>query len=221
MKRRARFAVAAAAAFGAGSMPYLAQDPWLVVLSVFGYDSTSRHWGISRLLNIYVLSSGNLRWLLAGYLKIGKALMLAILVGAAIWMNWRAKKPELFLQCGLLAFLLVFWTPGFGLQYLAWLVPWVVAVNGWPALFWYTASGLFLCEAYTYWSRGLPWYFADMTYTRNLPGAVLYFSLELLAWIAVGCVAYAFWRRLAALGGSPAEELPSEQAKAAGFTSRS
>jgi hypothetical protein len=193
-RRRIEFALGAGAIFLACSLPVLAQDPRLVLDRVFGYNSLPKHWGLSRLLHVVTL--GNAAWLDAGYQSVGKLAALAAVLAAAIRMNLRSKKPPLFLQWGFLLFLFLFCTPGFGVQYLAWLVPWGAALSGRAILLYYAASSLFLFEVYTYWSRGLPWYLADMLYTRDLKGSLLYFSLETLAWIAVGCVVLASWRNL-------------------------
>jgi hypothetical protein len=208
MKQRVEFTLGAAAAFTAGWMPYLAQAPLPVLLTVFGYNSISGHWGLSRLLNVYVLSTGTLPWLVPLYQRIGKALMLSVLLAASVWMNRRSKKPRLFLQWGFLAFLFLLLTPGFGVQYLAWLVPWGAALTGWEILFWYAASGFFLFEVYTYWSRGIPWYFANMRFTDDLnqKNGLLYFALETLCWISVACVVYAYWKRLGRRATSPDAE---------------
>jgi len=118
------------------------------------------------------MAAGKADWLYAGYQRLGKLLALCIVVGVSVWMNWRAPKPSLFLQFGLIMFLFLFWTPGFGVQYLAWLAPWGAALTGWPVAFCYGASALFLFEVYTYWCRGLPWYLADMLYTGDLQGSL-------------------------------------------------
>ena len=42
--------------------------------------------------------------------------------------------------------------PGFGIQYLAWLVPWVVGLGAGVTITYYLASGLFQFLVYTFWS---------------------------------------------------------------------
>jgi len=99
-------------------------------------------------------------------------------------MNRAQTKPPLFLQCGLVAFLFMSLTPGFSVQYLAWLVPWVVALGAGATLVYYLTSGVFLFVVYTFWSHGFPWYFANAwSVDAPWPGWMLY--LELLCWVSV------------------------------------
>jgi hypothetical protein len=81
--------------------------------------------------------------------------------------------------------------------------PWVAALEGWAVLFYWSASGLFLFEMYTYWSRGFPWYLADMFNTQDLGNSLLYFVLETACWAAVVCVAWTYWKRMSRIGELP------------------
>lgn len=196
VRRRVEFLLGAGAIFLACSLPVRAQDPRLVLDRVFAYNSRPGHWGFSRLLNVITLLTGKAPWLYTSYQTVGKVVALALAVAAAIRMNLQSPKPPPFLQWGFLLFLFVFLTPGFGVQYLAWLVPWGAALSGRAILFYYASSSLFLFEVYSYWCRGLPWYLADMISTSDLKGSMLYFSLETLSWVAVGWVVLAAWRNL-------------------------
>jgi len=101
----------------------------------------------------------------------------------SVLMNRLLPKPPLFLQCGLVAFLFLALTPGFGVQYLAWLVPWVVALGLGATLAYYLASGVFLFVVYTFWSRGFPWHFANAIEVGEWRGWIVY--LEVLCWLSV------------------------------------
>ncbi len=76
-------------------------------------------------------------------------------------------------------FLFLSLTPGFGIQYLAWAIPWIATRGRWGKLFAGT-SGLFLFLVYTYWSHGLPW---NAARAWSLPGSIVVF--EVLCWASV------------------------------------
>lgn len=179
-RRRIAYFGAAGATFVAGSLPYILQDPVFIATRVFGYESFPGQWGLSRLLAALPTRFARLDAL---YAERGKFAVLAVIVAASLRMNRPGQKPPLFLQCGLVAFLLMALTPGFGVQYLAWLVPWVVGIGLWAALLFYVASGVFLFLVYTFWSQGFPWYLADTGQTGNWRGSTIAF--ELLCWAAV------------------------------------
>jgi ammonia channel protein AmtB len=87
-------------------------------------------------------------------------------------------------------------TPGFGVQYLAWLVPWAVAAGFVPALLWYSTSGVFLFAVYTYWSQQLPWYYANSLKMRDWGGSIV--VAEIGAWLATAAVLVVLLRRAGA-----------------------
>jgi hypothetical protein len=60
-----------------------------------------------------------------------------------------------------IASFLVF-TPGFGVQYLAWILPFCLLLGWRTVVGLYAVSSAFLFITYTQWSGGLPWYFADL-----------------------------------------------------------
>jgi hypothetical protein len=98
-------------------------------------------------------------------------------------MNWGPRRPPLFIQGGSAAFLFLAVTPGFGVQYLAWLVPWVVGGGRSATLMYYTASGLFLVVVYDFWAQEFPWRLADSVAVGNWRGWII--GLELVCWAAV------------------------------------
>ncbi len=180
LRRRAAFLAASGATFLLGSLPYLPQDPVFILTRVFGYGSFSGHWGVSRLLTA-LLPAG--AWPIAAYAAYGRFVVLAAVGAASWWLYARHRDVPLFRQCGVLAFLFLGLAPGFGVQYLAWLIPWVVALGAWaPALF-YAVSGLFLFLVYTHWSQGFPWYLADSVTVGLWQGPVV--AVELLCWATV------------------------------------
>ena len=192
IRRWIGFTLAAGMTFAAGSLPYLFQDPLLIMHRVFGYNSMSAVWGISQLIYL-LLPEGPF----AAYRVVGKMLAFSIILLASFGMNRGNQKPALFLQCGCIAFLFLFWTPGFGVQYLAWLVPWGAALAGWRMVFFYTSSGIYLCGFYTVWSRGFPWFLANLM-DNHVPlwEKAFVLSLDTVCWISIGVIAFAYCRRL-------------------------
>jgi hypothetical protein len=199
-RARVAFCLAAAVTWIAGSLPYTLQVPELIARQVFAYKGNYGEWGISRLLMLRAQwANPGVPWadLERGtYAEIGRLLALAAVVAAAAWMNRPGtRKPSLLVQCGLVAFLFLALSPAFGVQYLAWLVPWVVAL-GWRAtLAYYATSGLLLFWVYTYWSDGLPWNYADSP-EPGWGGAII--ALDLLCWVSAMvillCYVATVWR---------------------------
>lgn len=201
--RRLRFFAVAGAVFLVGSLPYVVQDPVALATRILGYGGQYGHWGISRLLGRLPETWGPLAVL---YARWGKYLVLAT-IGLVSWaLNRRPERPALFLQCGAIMYLFLFLTPGFGVQYLAWLVPWVAGLNLGLALLYYATSGLFLFLVYNYWSGELPWYFADswIGIWRG-SGRVA----EVACWIVIGLTVVAYGFELApALGRKRIARVP-------------
>jgi hypothetical protein len=94
-------------------------------------------------------------------------------------------RPPLYVQCGLIAALFLAVSPGFGVQYLAWLVPWVPAAGALVAAAFYAASGVFLFAVYTYWAGAFPWYTADARPYEFEWWSRPIVNLEVLAWASV------------------------------------
>jgi len=87
-----------------------------------------------------------------------------------------------------LLFLLL--TPGFGVQYLSWLVAPVTFLGVPVALVYNLLAGLFLFRVYTFWSGGFPWYYAN----SNVMGQWVGFDreLDLLLWCLLAIVLIVF-----------------------------
>jgi hypothetical protein len=181
IRKRMRYLFAAGVMAFIACLPYIAQDPVFILKRVLGYSSLYGIWGLSRILN-GGLPSG-LEALNRAYMDAGGYLVLALLIVMAFIMNRRPNRPSLFVQCGISAFAFMSLTPGFGVQYFAWLVPWVVIVGVGTSLIFYATTGLFLFLVYTYWSRGFPWYFANSDVVGVWRGHIVLF--EGLAWLAV------------------------------------
>jgi hypothetical protein len=160
MKSRVEYFGAAAATFIVGSLPYVLLDA-SILKNVFGYSSLYGQWGWSALLERfyweaprYLNPPHDVIGIHAVFAAIGKWSMLLGIAAVSFWMNRRAgRKPPLILQCGLIFTLFLFLTPGFGIQYLSWLVPLVVALDVWPTLLFYLTAGLYQLMGYTCWAE--------------------------------------------------------------------
>lgn len=184
LKARMKFFVAAAAVFFVGSLPYLLMEPTIILKDVFGYNSIYGNWGwTSLMVRLYPEAPQFARFpfevvgIHSLFAATGKWLMLAIIIGVSILMNRRKPKPPLFLQCGFIMTIFLALTPGFGSQYVMWLMPWIVILGLWPTLVYYAAGSLYTLMIYTCWaySASSPFYCA--------PGVLFYPTLA--CWAAV------------------------------------
>ena len=189
-RKRFEFFGAAAAFVCLSWMPYIAQDPHIIWQRVFGYGGIYGHWGLSRLL----FGPQPMYFLWQTYAVVGKYLTLLTVVAIAFWLNRPPRKTPLFLQCGFIAFTFLTLTPGFGVQYLVWLVPWVVALGVLPSLLYLTASGVFLFLVYNFWSQSFPWFLANSDQVGDWRGYIVDF--EILCWSSVAVVCIIFLRTL-------------------------
>jgi hypothetical protein len=177
MRKRIEYFALAALVFLCGSLPYLLFDPLLIARSVFGYSSIYGHWGWTHLAAtlfpeslVFARPPHDVVGAHAVAASVGKWLMLALIAGAAMWLNRRKDKPPLALQLGLAAAIFLFLTPGFGAQYLSWLVPWVVFLGVRACLVYYLAGGLYLAVDYScyIYRAALPFYCIEPL-TLSLP----------------------------------------------------
>lgn len=198
LRRRLGFLVATGATFLVGSLPFLLQDPVFIVKQVFGYGSFSGYWGVSRLLTHYLPPES---WAVTAYASQGKYVALGAVGIASLWLHRRHRATPLFQQCGLLVFLFLALSPGFGVQYLAWLVPWVVVLGVPATALFYATSGLFLFLVYTYWSQGFPWYLADSVSVGMWEGPVI--GVELLCWATILVLIVCQLRQISAVPNTP------------------
>jgi hypothetical protein len=203
MRRRIEYFGLAALVFLCGSLPYLLSDPALIARSVFGYASIYGYWGWTQLAAMWFPES--LRFARPPHdvvgahalaAAVGKWLMLALVVAAALWQNRRARvRPPLTLQLGLAAALFLFLTPGFGSQYLSWLAPWVIFLGLRASLAYYIAGGLYLSVSYScYIYRAAPPFYCV---------ELLALSLPLVCWASVFVVLICYLRRLSRAGAIP------------------
>jgi len=188
-RQRREFFGGAAGMFIIGSLPMIAQDPLLIGTHVFAYTPQTGMWGLSRF--VFALGAGAQ---LQVYARVGKVALLSLLVVSSIWMNARKRKPPLPVQCGLLALIFLALTPGFGVQYLAWIVPWTSVLTFRQALAFQATSTSFLLSYYNRGSHGFPWYLANSLTTPVWYGSVIF--LGLLCWLTICFITIFFARKL-------------------------
>ena len=118
-----------------------------------------------------------------------------LVLGLVCLVSWKmirlvAEAERLFSQVGLVFFLFLSVSSGFGVQYLAWLVPWIVELGWLATAMFYVTSGIFLFLVYNLWAEGLPWYLANSYALGTYLGyydyshLICWISLLLVLWIA-------------------------------------
>jgi hypothetical protein len=197
-RKRIEYFGAAIAVIVLASAPVLFEAPALVARKVLGYSSLYGQWGISRIL----VSFPGLAPISHAFESWGRIFLVLSLVALSVWMNRGPARPPLFRQLGVLTFAFLTFTPGFGPQYLAWLVPWIAGIGVGTALAWWLSSAAFLLLVYTFWcqgvpfeqgdpnwlsagfwSRGLPWSYADANSMREWRGPIV--PIEIACWLSV------------------------------------
>ena len=183
------FLAGAGGLFVIGSLPFLAEDPLLVWKHVFGYSPQSGNWGVPALLLGLGVEAG-----VRVYASLLKACLLGLVLAASLWMNWRERRPPLLAQSGLLMFLLLALAPGFGVQYLAWAVPWTCLLRFREALAFHGAAAVFLFVYYTRGAGGFPWYLANSAKIPAWNEPVILFGL--VCWLVICCLLLVFGTRV-------------------------
>ncbi|MGD1096819.1 MAG: hypothetical protein ABSB35_33105 [Bryobacteraceae bacterium] len=125
------------------------------------------------------------------YQSLGTYALLAALTVLSVWMNLRSNRPRLYSQIGILFCIFLGFTNGFAVQYLAWLVPWVVELGLLPTSVFLGASGVVLFLLYNLESNGL-WYYAPFEIIFEDKLAVA----DTLCWLSVLFAVWIAWGRL-------------------------
>jgi hypothetical protein len=191
-RRRLEFSASMVVTWLAGAAPVVFLAPELVFTRVFGYKSQVGTWGLSLLARATDVVLGT-TWLASTYEPLGRLLSLGLVFVASVWPRPRPEQGALLLRVGFLMFLLVAAAPGFGVQYLAWLVPWVVAVGLAATLAYYLTGSAFLIAYYTAAAGTFPWFLANSLSRPAWNGTVL--GLGFLCWITVCGISLILARR--------------------------
>ena len=190
IRRRAVFIASTATVMVVCWSPWLFRDPVPIATQVIGYQSIYGHWGLSWLA--YYVPFFRDSWHDA-FQHYGAYPVLVAISAAACFVNRSPDRPAVYTQTGAALFFFLATANGFGVQYLAWLVPWTVGLGIIPVAFFTVASGAFLLLVYNWWSGGFPWYLADSNYVGDFAGHLDY-SLG-VCWVSVIVLAWAVWRR--------------------------
>jgi tetratricopeptide (TPR) repeat protein len=178
--RRFRFVAGAALMLAVAWLPWMLPDTAKALSQVFGYRGQYGHWGASWVLTQLFPSAGALNTALrAG----GFPLLAAGVLGLSVWMNRGPDRPGLYVQLGVVFAALLAFGSAFGVQYLAWLAPWLVGLPVAIVFLHEIAAGAFLLVVYNFWSGGLPWYLADSNQVGDYQGHADY--QQVLCWVSV------------------------------------
>jgi hypothetical protein len=173
LRSRFQWLAATAAVWFALSLPYLAQEPLLIGKSMLEYSGATGLWGFSLVSK-------------PAYDSAAKWIALLAASSVPFWM-----KRRLFEQCGLVAFLFLFLSPGFGLQYLAWTVPWTVTLARRSMIAWHATAGIAALSIYAAaaqnTSAGI---YADLLNPAHFPILIL---MGILCWITIGVNMAILW----------------------------
>jgi hypothetical protein len=199
LRERAKWAGFAAGAWITASMPYFAQNPGLILQTIGRYQSSTGLWGFFMLSSL--LKGSAFEALHTVYAPAAKWIALLSVVSCPLALRHLRVRLSLFVQCGIIVFVFLFLSSGFGLQYLAWTVPWVVAVGTKPMATYYSAAGACLLTVYIAAAGeiGINAY-ADV-FNVSIPMRIF---VRLVCWAAIGGIAWQY-ARLAAAARTPCQ----------------
>jgi hypothetical protein len=152
-RQRFLFLATVPAAWFAMGAPYTFQFPMLILRTVFGYRSVGHWWGLAATVPGYEI--------FGSLFAFGSVAMMTVYL--------YAKGVRLYGVAGGAIAVFLVTTPGFGVNYISWILPFCLLLSWRLAVGIFVSSSALLLIAYTHWSGGFPWYFADLL----RPGAAL------------------------------------------------
>lgn len=179
LKRRVQFSIAMAVTGFCAAMPWLAVDPALIIRRVFDYAPVRGWWGVS-----YLYPNG---------VDAARTAVFGCCLAASTYMHQRVR--SIIAQCAIVTAIFLFLTPGFGPQYLAWLVPWTVAAGWRSAAIFHAAAGAYLFGVYNTWCLGLPWYFANAYNLHKRMFHPWVYCAAVILWTLMLLIVAVTWRR--------------------------
>ena len=194
--RLTRFVAAFAAVVAIGFVPALVQAGPIMIRNVFFYPGYAGEWGIPALLLEIARTFRQLGPTIVPAAKFyafsaGKLVAVASIAITSLVLWWRSR-PISAMQLGagvsLMLLLLLFFTAGFGVQYLLWplpLLPLLISRRAYIIVAGVVSAWLFY--TYTIWSDGFPWWFADAR--THFPGTRAYIVFGLVTWLTLGVTA--------------------------------
>jgi hypothetical protein len=169
-----------------GMLPFLPLAltvPHVMYRNILAYKSIPDHWGIVGLLNAAVLVPALTAWfrpLRDLYLDSGRYLILGSIAVVALLSRFRCRLP-MTEQAALGAALFLILAPGFGVQYVVFVLPLLCVVDLSAAVLWGCLSGIVL--AIDYWTYLRSWSPLYSYITNLFVGPVP--LLGMLAWAAL------------------------------------
>lgn len=155
------FIITAAAIF----LPAVGAGGPIVIRHIFGYAGGLPHeWGFAGLAFAISRNFAPLhdaaRSFMITYATYGRFVVyIAIVAVILLALRRRSLLPSL----GIMVLAVLAFAPGFGVQYIAWIIPLLPFALSWrAAIAVNAAASVFLFVTYTIWSGGLPWWFADL-----------------------------------------------------------
>jgi uncharacterized membrane protein len=159
-------------------LPAITMGGTTVLQNVFGYHGSGYEWGFCGVG--YLL--GSFHWA-RFYSQYGRYVVVAVLI--VLWMIFYRRRMPLMAMIGVALLTMNFFSPGFGVQYLVWPLPFLLfSLPRWLAYALNVALSLFLFVTYTIWSREFPWWFADAAAPNPLRPLVALLALPL--WLLYG-----------------------------------
>jgi hypothetical protein len=166
------------------SLPYLAQEPALILRRMLGYSGATGLWGFS---------------LISSRVYDPVAKWIALLAASCVPL---VTKRRLFSQCGLIAFLFLLLSPGFGLQYLAWTLPWTVLLPRRSMLAWQVIASTAALAVYAAASRNTAQgIYADLLNPACFPVLIL---MGIVCWVTIAVIIWRFNIETLWVGRNPA-----------------
>ena len=173
LRPRLKWLAASAVVWFALSLPYLAQEPMLILRSMLGYSGATGLWGFSLVTSTSYDSA--IKWI-------------ALLAAACLPLM---TKRRLFEQCALIAFLFLFLSPGFGLQYLAWTLPWTLILHRRTMLAYHAIAGAAALAVYAAVSQNTSaGVYADLLNPAHFPVLIL---MGIVCWLTIGACMATLW----------------------------
>jgi hypothetical protein len=180
LRKRFEFFGLAGGIFLICSLPYVVQDPSGVWSAVFGYTSVYGGWGWTLLAHLffpqpptYVHSHGDVHYGVQGahavFAQILKWLTIALAIAVPFWL----RRESLFVQCGFITAIVLFFAPGFGYQYLVWLVPFVTVLGLRETLAYYATTAIYLFTVYVCYAE------------RFCPNPLYLTLMSLACWLSI------------------------------------
>jgi hypothetical protein len=173
-------------------VPGLVVSGMVMVRNIFGYTGWRGGWGLPLILDLIDYVNPHLFSIDAGKIVTPFLIIGAIVLWAAEARRGVMEESRVPRVIGVLFLLILFFAPGFGVQYLIWILPYpALLFSRRAAIALHAIIGVFVFWLYTSWAKEWPWVYAE---GANNSAAVGMFGL--VAWAAIGVALIAAARAL-------------------------